>query len=197
MNQKKKHKYIIEESKGVFVFVDDKRQREKTENTIKIMNQNSNLGYNLLSPHDNKIKNRIIRKGIKNIDNYMSNDYYGDGIQWIFSGYPHDECKLFLTEISFTSNKYNVFGIKPNDNIYDSKKILENYGYKITKEHTYSWIENVYKKNDLYILLITKYDSNKKFSQIKECKLDKNEEQTKIIQIIIEVDTLYLGNMIY
>ncbi|MDR2923492.1 MAG: hypothetical protein LBU85_09155 [Treponema sp.] len=94
-----KHKYIIRDPKnrGLFIFIDDTGQREKTENTIREMNYNSNLGFDLLTPY-----NRIIRKYAPKklgkgcwIDNYMSKDYHGDNIILTFSGYPHDEADFF------------------------------------------------------------------------------------------------------
>ena len=53
-----KHKYIINDPKDRgFIFIDDKIQREKTENTIREMNLSSHLGYDFLSPCEKIIKN--------------------------------------------------------------------------------------------------------------------------------------------
>jgi len=121
-----KHKYIIRDpkNKGLFIFIDDTVQREKTENTIREMNHNSNLGFDLLTPYNKNIRKNASKKLDDGywIDNYMSYDYHGDNIILTFSGYPHDEASYFLTDIEFTSNKYNVFGIKPGDDISISKK---------------------------------------------------------------------------
>jgi hypothetical protein len=178
-----KHKYVIRDpqNKKMFIFIDDIGQREKTENTIREMNQNSNLGFCLLTPY-----NKIIRKNAPKkwgagywIDNYMSIDYHGDNIILTFSGYPHDEVSAtFLTDITFTSNKYNVFGIKTGDDISISKKILKNQGFEKKRA------ENIYKKNDLCILLTTGYGYD-------------NVDKTKIGEITVRVETFYLGNRIY
>jgi hypothetical protein len=177
-----KHKYVIRDPKnrGVFIFIDDTSQREKTENTIREMNQNSNLGFDLLTPYNKNIRKNAPKKCGNGywIDNYMSIDYHGDNVILTFSGYPHDEVSdCFLTDITFTSNKYNVFGIKPGDDVFISKKTLKNHGFGRKAK-------NVYKKTDLYILLTTEHDCD-------------NEDKAKIGKIAVRVKTFYLGNRMY
>jgi hypothetical protein len=188
-----KHKYIIRDpkNKNEFIFVDDKIEREKTENTIREMNQNSNLGFDLLNAYNKNVRKNTPKEWGDGywIDNYMSIDYHGDNIILTFSGYPHDEVSgCFLTDIEFSSNKYNVFGIKTGDNISVSRKILKSQGFEKIKNYAMKWVKNVYKKNDLYILLITDHDN----------KYDnKNGNKAKIERIIVRVKTFYLGNRIY
>jgi len=178
MNLKCKHKYIIKSPKGRgFIFIDDKIQREKIENTIREMNLNSYLGYNLLSPYSNEIIKNIKKENRKYIDNYMSNDYHGNGIMWIFSGYPHDESPSYLTEISFTSNNYNIFGFKPGDNIINLIELLKKQKFRKIANRADNSTETIYKKNDLYIILY-------------------HDDET-IIKIIVRVRTFYLGNNLY
>jgi hypothetical protein len=151
------------------VFLDDPVKREITEKAIAELNQNSYLGYDFLSPWDENIKEKIQIECNGNwIQNYMSRDYYGDNIKWIFSGYPHDECSSFLTEVSFSSNKYNVFGIKPGDDISNALDILKSLGFENNK------------RGDLQI----SFDPH-------------DENNSEIEKITIEVKTYYLGNRLY
>jgi hypothetical protein len=144
------------------------------------MNHNSNLGFDLLTPYNKNIRKNASKKWGNGywIDNYMSIDYHGDNIILTFSGYPHDEAGCFLTDTTFTSNKYNVFGIKPGDGISISKKMLKKQGFEKKRG------KNAYKKNDLYILLTSEYDYD-------------NEDKAKIGEITVKVETFYLGNNIY
>ena len=137
----------------------------------------------------------------------MSNDYYGDGILWIFSSYPHDEgSHSFITHIEFTSIKYDIFGIKPGDNISNSKKILEKKGFKNKGHYIKKGYTNVFSKGDLYLTLITDYDNELSEREVlKNIKgIDKKYIEAEILkdnqiirEIKIEVKTFYLGNRIY
>jgi len=159
--------------------MDNKEKRQITENAVKEMNQNSNLGYDLLSLYEDSIIEKINKECKNYVNNYMSDDYYGNGISWIFSGYPHDESPNFLTYIEFNSIEYNVFGIKPGDNISDSKNILEKMGFENKGHYSKKNRANVFSKGDLYISLITKNDN------------------LIIENIEIEARTFYLGNKLY
>ena len=203
MDSENKREFIIKDSNGKNVFIDNKRQRKITENAVREMNQNSNLGYNLLSLHEDN----IIKKECKEyVDNFMSNDYYGNDILWVFSGYPHDEAASFLTNIVFSSTKYDVFGIKPGDNISNSKIILEEMGFINKGHYVKKSCTNVFSKGDLYISLITDYDNE--LSQRYVLKningIDKKFIEGEILKdnmiiknIEIEVQTFYLGNREY
>ena len=118
------------------------------------------------------------------ISNFMSYDYYGDGIQWIFSGYPHDECPCFLTEIKVFSSKYHVFDVKPGDDVSSSMEIIENQGFELAKGNEQEWSDKVYAKGDLYITIMPIHDYDK-------------EDYSKVEAIEIGVRTFYLGNRIY
>ena len=117
------------------------------------------------------------------IDNYMSNDYHGEGIWWIFSGYPHDECAYALTETGFSSGQYNVFGIKPGDEIGDAVSVLENQGFMIK-----DGAQKTYAKGDLCITLSPNRPPLDGYGQ---------EGFDRIHTIIISVRTFYLGNFLY
>ena len=194
-------------SDGKNIFIDNKSKRKITESAVKELNQNSNLGYNLLCLYEDDLIKRIKKECKEYVGNYMSNDYYGDGILWVFSGYPHDEVSdSFLTEINFTSTKYNIFGIKPGDNISNSKKILENMGFENKGHYIKKGYTNVFSKGDLYITLTTDYDNELSQREVlKNVKgIDKKIIEGEILkdnQIIknieIEVKTFYLGNRIY
>jgi hypothetical protein len=150
---------------------DDPIKKEITEMAIFELNKNSYFGYDFLSLWDENIDEKIKKEcNGKKIQNYMSYDYYGDDIIWIFSGYPNDECSYFLTNISFSSNKYNVFGIKPGDDISISLDKIKELGFEPNK-------------GDLYISFKPQIIDNKIYSTIGT--------------IIIEVKTYYLGNRIY
>ena len=178
-----RHKYTIKDPKNsnLFVFNDNIEKRKDTENTIKDMNINSNLGFDLLSPYEDEVIEKLEKCSDECIDNYMSNDYYADGITWIFSGYPHDESSDFLTEIIVVSNKYNVYGIKVGDNISSSINTLKKINFKKIEEKDF---EHKYCKNDLSITFITRNRENLSQKDI-------------ITEIIIYVKTWYLGNFIY
>jgi len=207
MELENKCEFIIEDSNGTNKFIDNKKLRKITENAVKEINQNSNLGYDLLSLYEDNLISKIKEECKEYVDNYMSNDYYGDGILWVFSGYPHDEApNSFLTEIRFTSTKYDVFGIKPGDNILNSKKIMEKMGFKNSKKYIKKGYTNVFFNGDLYIFLITDYDEELSMRVVLEDVkgTDKNFNKEEILidntiikNIEIKVQTYYLGNMIY
>jgi len=184
-NAKSEHQYVVGYLFGTcFAFVDDPVQREKTENAVQEMNENSWLGYNLLSPHDDNVRGMIQRECNGNwINNYMSVDYSGEGIQWIFAGYPHDECPYFLVQTSFSSNKYNVFGIKPGDDVLSSMKVLEDHGFELEED-----MRKIYTKGDLCITLLPSRPPMIGYEQ---------DDYTKIHTVDIKVRTFYLGNRTY
>jgi len=170
-------------NKNVFLYNEFRINREKTEISIREMNQNSNLGFDLLHLYNENIRKNTPKEWGNGqwIDNYTSIDFNCDGISYIFSGYPHDEVDdYFLTEINFSSNKFNIFGIKPGNDIFNSENILINLGFEKVNHYFMDWVENVYKKNDLYILLLAEYDS-----------------KINISSINVKVETYNLGNRIY
>lgn len=165
-------------------FVDDPIQREITRNAVFELNQNSYLGYDFLVPLDEGTKEKIQLECNGNwITNYMSHDYYGDNITWIFSGYPHDECSSFLTEVRFCSDNHNVFGIKPGDDISIAEDKLLSLGFEhnngYSRRRYYS-----YNKGDLFIAFDNFVNRG-------------NGEHSKIETITVQVRTFYLGNRIY
>ena len=181
---KSDHKYVVKSLFGEYVFVDNPIQRAKTENAIRELNQSSFIGYDFLSPYDETIKEKIQEGCINGLMNFMSIDFYGDGIKWIFSGYPHDESSYFLTNISFSSNKYHVFGITPGDDIFSAMALLESQGFGLAKDAEQEWLEKDFAKGDLFITLkpLIDYDNN---------------DYSKIQTIVVGVRTFYLGNRLY
>ena len=83
-----RHEYIIKDSKNgeFFIFNDNQIKRKNTENIIKKMNNNSYFVCDFLSPYDDDIIKKLQAISNECIDNFMSSDFYSDGICWIFSG---------------------------------------------------------------------------------------------------------------
>ena len=133
---------------------DDPVQWEITESAVREINQNSYFGYDFLSPYDEDIKEKIQKECGDGISDSKGVYYQGDGITWSFSGYPHDESDNYLTYIRFYSDGYNVFGIKPGDDVSGSMESLEKQGFEYVEERNEEeWSDKVYEKGFLYIVL--------------------------------------------
>ena len=170
------HNYIIRTEKGNFIFNDDKAIRKETERAAKELNNNSVIPCKLLCKYTPKIHQNLIKNIKYFICNFMSYDYYGDGFALNFSGYPHDECDSYLTNIKISSKDYSILGIRIGDSINELDDKLIVYGYKRLARKEF---ERKYVYKDGHVVI--------------KC----DEENGKIATVNVSVKTFYLGNRIY
>ena len=167
-------------------FIKDKGNNNNNNNDSKevkdLVNKNSNLPVEYMSKED-EIE---IKGNYQNINNYMSDDYYNDDIEFSFYGYPNDESDFYLGHIKLKTNKYNLLGVTIGDNMGESVSKIEKYGFtKSKKSNDYSVI---LEKDDYTILIESEISTNESYDVMKN---------GKVYTISISVDSEYLGNKVY
>ncbi len=164
----------------LYVFDDSPEFRKLVEKKVKEINQSSELPFNLLIPHDDFIEK--YHGEMDRFENFMSNDYCTHKWSLEFSGYPNDECDMFLTKTTVDLDEYSVFGINDNTTVEEAESILADYGFIYTSQEYKNFLGEIrtdtyYKYLDIKIYLHTKDD--------------------KIPSLTLEVRTYYVGNRIY
>ncbi|MDD3401844.1 MAG: hypothetical protein PHQ72_00610 [Hespellia sp.] len=165
------HQYIIQGEHG-YEFHDDTDKREKTELAVKDINNLSNLPCKLLGRYSKQLENKLTEKGYGILNNFMSVDFESADATIICSGYPHDEAKDSVIMIRYTSNKYDVLGVKIGMILEEAIHILESYGYHKENDDGESYWEN----NDVQIYV---------------------DGELFVEGLRVDVVTYYLGNRIY
>ena len=65
------------------------------------------------------------------IANYTSFDYYGKDYVLCFCGFPTDEDSYFLTEITWTGEQYDLFGVRVGDDPAKAMETIQAQGYTL------------------------------------------------------------------
>ncbi len=107
----------------------------KTNDVLKILNENSKLDYHLGVDYDSTVSEKLIANGFELVRNHISHDYSlkkKDVVTTFvsFAGYPNDESNYALTQYKFTAKNNNLYGIKVGTNIETAEKVLEHFGYE-------------------------------------------------------------------
>lgn len=173
-------KKCIKKVEGKAKFIDDKELRQEMNLLVETINQNSNLPMPILITYNPE---KIIQAN-KYIPNFMSNDYYYDDYTLTFCGYPTDEDENFLTDIELHNEKYDILGISINTNKKEAIQKLVEFGFSIatnkkTNFRNYSDDEDTlcFEKLDVKVV-IQLYGDN-------------------VSQMLISINTYYLGNRLY
>ena len=66
------------------------------------------------------------------IDNFMSFDYFGYDYSLSFYGFPTDADPYYLTEITWTNEDYDLFGLRIGDNMDDAIVSITSHGFTLT-----------------------------------------------------------------
>ncbi len=114
--------------------------------TAEEINQNSGLPMALLTPHDEVRESLQLDEGMEYVPNFMSFDYYADNYMLSFSGFPTDKDASLLTEIRFSGNGYDIYGVKISDSPASAAQTFTDHGYSENSA-------NVFSKDDVTIVL--------------------------------------------
>lgn len=113
------------------------------------------------------------------IDNFMSDDYYGDGVTLSFYGYPDDHCGYQLGYIDLSKDGYSILGISVGDEENAAIETLESFGFtKSDKSPNRSFFGDCYWNGRISISLRT-------------------DESGTITELAIEAKSKYIGDRIY
>lgn len=114
------------------------------------------------------------------IDNYMSDDYYSDGVMLSFYGYPDDHCDYYLGYIALSTNRYSILGISVGDDENAAIETLKSFGFEKSDKspNGHSISGNSYWNGRISISFGT-------------------DENGTITELAIEAKSKYIGDRIY
>ncbi len=145
------------------------KNKSGNQELYKLINKNSELPVEYMSKNSN-----IDTSEYEVLNNFMSDDYSNEDIQFSYYGYPNDESEYYLGRITLLTSKYNILGVKVGDKKEEAISKISKYGFELQDENI---ISATLKYKDFEILLSF-------FGE-------------DVTQIKLEADSKYLGNRIY
>ena len=163
-------------------FFKDKGDKNTSSDVKDMVNNNSKLPVVYMS----KKSEKSIKIEYDFVDNYMSDDYYNNDINFSYYGYPNDESDFYLAYIKLNTNKYNILGVTIGDDISKSVSKIEKYCFSKLKE---SSDYNIYLVNGDYTITIE--------GDLENYDEERNTEVVKVGSVSIKAKSEYLGNRVY